>query len=236
MRWVVTTSRSPTFVVATEQECGKRGMPTTQFSRSFTFTRRKVPALCGMSGSIELKIPVMQLFIAHVRDSLTPAGRQSMLSVRSASIIPASGSIVIDTRIGIPSGAGPNGSCMPSPTIVPAGIFEITCAIATLGVVEPLLDELRERLRPVLRAELLQARLADPGGAEHRQVVAVPLVGHPDPAAAHADHVVDVAVVALHAHRREDQAALLVDVPRIRHVGRRLRVAAVGLVRLRAQP
>ena len=129
MRCVVTTSRSPTFVVATEHECGKRGMPTTQFSRSRTFTRRKVPALCGMSGSIELKIPVMQLFIAHVRDSLTPAGRQSMLSVRSASIIPASGSIVIDTRIGIPSGAGPNGSCMPSPTIVPAGIVEITCAM-----------------------------------------------------------------------------------------------------------
>ena len=101
-------------------------MPTTQFSRSFTFTRRKVPALCGMSGSIELKIPVMQLFSAQVRDSLTPAGRQSMLSVRSASIVPASGSMVIETRIGMPSGAGPKGSCIPSPMIVPAGIFEIT--------------------------------------------------------------------------------------------------------------
>ena len=33
------------YLVATEQECGKRGMPTTQFSRSFTFTRRNVPAL-----------------------------------------------------------------------------------------------------------------------------------------------------------------------------------------------
>ena len=52
-------------------------MPTTQFSRSFTFTRRNVPALCGMSGSIELKTPVMQLFMAHVRDSLTP-GRQAV--------------------------------------------------------------------------------------------------------------------------------------------------------------
>ena len=39
------------------------------------------------------------------------------------------GSIVIETRIGIPSGAGPKGSCIPSPTIVPAGIVEITCAI-----------------------------------------------------------------------------------------------------------
>ena len=167
-------------------------MPTTQFSRSFTFTRRKVPALWGMSGSIELKIPVMQLFMAHVRDSLTPAGRQSMLSVRSTSIIPASGSIVIATRIGMPSGAGPNGSCIPSPTIVPAGIFEMTWAIAPLGVVEPLLDELLDRLRPVPGTDLLEARLADPGGAEHGQVVAVPLVRDPDAPAAHADHVVDV--------------------------------------------
>jgi hypothetical protein len=128
-RCVVTTSRSPTFVVATEQECGKRGMPTTQFSRSFTRTRRKVPALCGMSGSIELKSPVMQLFIAHVRDSFTPAGRQSMLSVRSSSIMPASGSTSIFTLIGMPSGAGPKGSCIPSPTMVPFGICAITWAI-----------------------------------------------------------------------------------------------------------
>ena len=39
-------------------------------------------------------------------------------------------------------------------------------------------------------------------------------------------------LVALHAHRREDQAALLVDVAREGHVGRRVGVAAVGLVRL----
>ena len=39
-------------------------------------------------------------------------------------------------------------------------------------------------------------------------------------------------VVALHADGREDQAALLVDVAREGHVRGRLRVAAVGLVRL----
>ncbi len=125
----MTTSRSPTFVVATEHECGKVGMPTTQFSRSLTWTRRNVPALCGMSGSIELKTPVMQLFIAQVRDSLRPAGRQSMLSVRSISIMPASGSTVTVTLIGMPSGAGPKGSWQPLPTITPLRMLEMTCAM-----------------------------------------------------------------------------------------------------------
>ena len=125
----MTTSRSPTLVVATEHECGNVGIPTTQFSRSLTCTRRNVPALCGMSGSIELKTPVMQLFIAQVRDSLSPAGRQSMLSVRSISIMPASGSTVTVTLIGIPSGAGPNGSWQPLPMITPLRMFEITCAM-----------------------------------------------------------------------------------------------------------
>src|SRR5438094_627362 len=78
------------------------------------------------------------------------------------------------------------------------------------GLVEPHLDELAQRLGAVPGAGLLRSGLADPGGADHRQVVAVPLVGHPDPAAAHADDVVDVAVVALHANRGEDEAPLLV--------------------------
>ena len=104
---------------------------------------------------------------------------------------------------------------------------------AVLGVVEPLLDERAQRLAAVFRAQLLEPRLADARRTEHRQVVAVPLLGHADAAAAHADDVVDVLVVALHAHGREDQAAFLVDVARVGHVGRRLRVAAVGLMRLR---
>ena len=103
---------------------------------------------------------------------------------------------------------------------------------ASLGVVEPLLDELLDRLHPVLGHELLESGLADAGRADHRQVVAVPLVGHPNPAPAHADDVRDVLVIALHPHRREDQPALLVDVAREGHVGRRIGVAAVGLMRL----
>ena len=65
-----------------------------------------------------------------------------------------------------------------------------------------------------------------------REIVAVPDLRHADAPPAHADDVVDVAVVALHLHAREDQAALGVDVVHVRHVRGGLRVAAVGLVRL----
>ena len=93
-----------------------------------------------------------------------------MLSVRSTSIVPASGSIVIETWIGMPSGSRAE---------------RVVHALADdrarrhrrdhvrdppLGVVEPLLDELRQRLGAVLRAELLRGaprrsapRRASPG-------------------------------------------------------------------------
>ena len=71
---VMQTSRSATFVVAIEQECGKLGMPAMQPSRRCTVMRRKLPALCGMSGSIELKSPIIAFAIEHARDSLRPPG------------------------------------------------------------------------------------------------------------------------------------------------------------------
>ncbi len=43
-------------------------------SRSRTVTRRKLPALCGMSGSIELNSPIIALAVEHARDSLSPPG------------------------------------------------------------------------------------------------------------------------------------------------------------------
>ena len=102
----------------------------------------------------------------------------------------------------------------------------------SLGVVEPLFDELLDRLHPVLGHQLLEPGLADAGRADHGQVVAVPLVWHSDPAPAHADDVRDILVIALHPHRREDQPTFLIDVAREGHVGGRVGVAAVGLVRL----
>ena len=60
------------FVVAIEHECGKRGMPAMQPSRRMTLMRRKLPALWGTSGSIELNTPVMTLFVAQARDSFRP--------------------------------------------------------------------------------------------------------------------------------------------------------------------
>lgn len=101
-----------------------------------------------------------------------------------------------------------------------------------LAVVEPALRLLVDRLPTEPVGELGEPPLADPGGAEQGEVVAPPLVGNADPGAAHADHVVDVLVVALHPDAGEDQGAFLVDVTRARHVGGRLRVADVGLVPL----
>jgi len=98
--------------------------------------------------------------------------------------------------------------------------------------VEPLGDELAHGVDPVLVDDLLQPSLADPRRAEHRQVVAVPLVRHADPPPAHADPVADVLVVALHLRGAEDQRALLVVVAREGVVARRDRVADVGLVGL----
>ena len=36
--------------------------------------RRKLPALCGTSGSIELNTPVITLLVAQARDSFRPPG------------------------------------------------------------------------------------------------------------------------------------------------------------------
>ncbi len=101
-----------------------------------------------------------------------------------------------------------------------------------LGVVEPLLDELLHRLDAVLGDEVLQPALADAGRANHRQVIAVPLVRHADAAAAHTDDVADVGVVTLHADGGEDDPPFLVDVAGEGHVGGWVGVAAVGLMRL----
>ena len=49
-----------------------------------------------------------------------------------------------------------------------------------LAVVEPLLDELEERLPADLRAEREELALSDPGRPQRRQVVAAPLLGHAD--------------------------------------------------------
>ena len=87
--------------------------------------------------------------------------------------------------------------------------------------------------QPISVAQRQQLALPDPRGAQRRQVVAPPLLRHADAHRAQAHDVLDVAVVALHLDGREDQRALLVDVPGGRHVRRRLGVADVGLVGLR---
>ena len=91
-------------VVATEQLWGKRGMPTTQFSLRSTSRRRKLPALCGMSGSRQAKTACAAAMVEVTRVRFMPASTQSGLSRRSTVMKPSSPSMSTCTLIGMPSG------------------------------------------------------------------------------------------------------------------------------------
>ena len=113
-------------VVATEQLWGKRGMPTTQFSLSSTSRRRKLPALCGMSGSRQAKTAWAAAMVEVTRVRFMPASTQSGLSRRSTVMKPASPSMSMVTLIGMPSGRnGWIGSWQPSFSSRPLGSARI---------------------------------------------------------------------------------------------------------------
>ena len=99
------------------------------------------------------------------------------------------------------------------------------------GVVEPLRREAVQRVPADLVGQRKQLALADTGGADHGEIVAPPLFRHADAHHAHAHQILVVAVVLLDLHTREDQRALVINVLGVAHVGRRLGVAAVGLMR-----
>src|SRR5262249_44586733 len=75
---------------------------------------------------------------------------------------------------------------------------------APLGVIEPFVDELLERLPAVAVGQLLQPALPDPDRPNRGEVVPVPHLWNPDPRAAHPHDVFDVLVVALDPDARED--------------------------------
>ena len=87
---------------------------------------------------------------------------------------------------------------------------------ARFAVVEPFAGERAQRLPADLAADLRDLALADPRGAEHRQVVAAPLLGNADAHLAHAEDVLVVPVVLLDLDRRKDQRAFVIDVARRR--------------------
>ena len=89
-------------------------------------------------------------------------------------------------------------------------------------------------LAPYLSMNALSRRSpirACPDGGE---IVAEPLIRHPDAAPAHADDVVDIAIVPLHLDAGEDQRTFVIDVPGRREIGGRLAVAHVRLMGLDA--
>ena len=102
---------------------------------------------------------------------------------------------------------------------------------AVLPVVEPGVDERVHANGAVLLEQLVEATLRDAARRDHREVVAVPDLRHADAPHAHADDVLDVGEVPLHADAGEDQRTFRVDVFRVRAVRRRHRVPDVGLVR-----
>ena len=105
----------------------------------------------------------------------------------------------------------------------------------TFAVVEPRRHERVETIPAHLTRELRHLPLADASRAQQREVVALPLDRDADTHLAHADDVVDVLVVALHLDARQDDRALLVDIPRHRGVRRRLGVPDVRQVGLAEQ-
>ena len=104
---------------------------------------------------------------------------------------------------------------------------------ALLAVVEPRLHVLSQRLPTILGAQSQQLPLTDARRSQRGEIVSPPLLGHPYAQHAHAHDIVDVAIVVLHLHRREDQRPFFVHVTRRRVIGRRYRVADVGLVGFR---
>src|SRR6202035_2529647 len=82
-------------------------------------------------------------------------------------------------------------------------------ADALLAVVEPVLDVAVERVPADLFADLQQLALTHPGGSDHAEIVAVPVLRNADPRHAHADHVLHVAVVLLDLHAGEDQGTVV---------------------------
>ncbi len=169
---------------------------------------------------------------AQYSETLSPNGMQSGLSLRSNVTIPLSGSTSTATFTSTPPGRPGIGSCRERALEVPRRQPAYRLLHRPLGVVEPLADERLDRLQPVPLDHLLNPPFADPGRAHRGEVVAVPHLGNPDPAFAHPDDVVDVPVVLLDLHTREDEPALRVDVVHIGDVGRRFGVSAVRLVRL----
>ena len=103
-----------------------------------------------------------------------------------------------------------------------------------LGVVHPFADEGLDGFEAVLRAEIFEPLLADPGAGEHAEVVAVPDLGRADALAAHADDVADILIALLDLDAGEDERAFRVDVDGVGHVGGGEGVPDIGLVRFDA--
>ena len=201
------TSRSPTLVVATEQEAENAGFRP----RSFRAAERDPAETAGVvrhAGSSELKSPMTALLMAQAFDSLRPHGRNRYCRADRSRPVPRSASILSLIFRGTPSGTAGNGSCAPVPINSAARKLPHRMDHPALRVVEPFADEIADQRLAEFGRQLLQPALADPRRTDHRQVIAIPLVGHSDPPPAHPDDVVDVLVVALYSARTENSARL----------------------------
>jgi hypothetical protein len=103
---------------------------------------------------------------------------------------------------------------------------------ALLRIVEPVFRVGLQHIPSDVRAQLKKGLFPDAHRAQGREVIAPPLLRHPDAQATQAHNVVDIPIVLLNPDGMENQRSLLIDVARVAHIGRRQRIAAVGLVSL----
>ena len=103
---------------------------------------------------------------------------------------------------------------------------------APFRIIQPLVHESLDRLRSVLCHQVLNLPFTNPGRADHRQIVPIPLLGNADAPTTQADNVFDICVGALHADAGEEQRPLFIDVARRRHIRGGQGIADIGQVGL----
>ena len=118
-------------------------MPTTQFSRSLTLTRRNVPALCGMSGSMRVE-DAGHAVVHGARARLVDAGREAVDVVGEVDLDHARVRVDRDRDVDRdPVGGRPERIVAPVADDRARRHLRDDVRDAALGVVEPLPDELR---------------------------------------------------------------------------------------------
>ena len=100
------------------------------------------------------------------------------------------------------------------------------------AIVEPFILKGVEDLPAKFLCHGQDLAFSDSCSPNHGQIVSPPLLRDPDTHLTQTDDVRDVFVVLLGLYRRKDKCPFLINVAGVPHIGGRLSVAAISLVRL----